>query len=364
MPFATALLSGCLDTPPVSTKVMDQMVKEGGVGELPVPTGKKLRLTSQVLVDGPVIGIPYRIHVVKNALVVSDQARGPMFHIFGQESGELWRSLGRAGRGPGDFESAMSVFESREDPSSTFIFDGNLSRVTEVATDSLKTIGIFVKRTFVVDGRPSSVIPIGNSRFLTTNSDRSTVLNIFDAAVGKNILDIPVPFLVAARDSSFLQQAFVSKACSASNEKVAVVFLKTARLAIVDVTSGIAKLADTPYSFDPTFIDNPLIRTRMYKGGARGVRNAYVDCTSNERSIFALFSGRLIGKFRKEVDNAGRIIHEFDWTGKFIQTIELDHDAFGIALYGNRLFTITEAELPQVRVQILPMDNTGIQPLE
>jgi hypothetical protein len=86
---------------------------------------------------------------------------------------------------------------------------------------------------------------------------------------------------------------------------------------------------------------------------------AYVDVTATSRSIFGLFSGRLVARFGQRA-SFGDCVHVFGWDGTFQAALRLDGDVIAIAVTedGSAIYALRHEprpalvrfDLPAVRV--------------
>lgn len=351
-----ALLLAC--SRDASEKTIERaLVRAGGAAELAPAVPTTSLPASEVLSMSPAFGIPYRVRAIRRMLLVADQARGPTLHVIDAESGALLRSLGRWGRGPGEFESVVSI-DTLKDPSGALsLFDYNQQRITIVAMDSLESSGIHVLETVRLDWRPESVAHLRDGRLLAVNASDSSIVQIIDGNGRRMQHRALATVKVPPNDSLFLRSAYKGRVCGVRGEQAAIAFRFTSNLSIVDIASGRDIAADVPHAFGPSFIETPLIGKRTFKGGAPGVRYAYIDCIATDNAIYALFSGRLVGKYDRSRDNAGRYVHRFDWAGQLTASWKLDHDAFGLAAVGSMLITIAEDDAPALKRTRMPVEN-------
>lgn len=333
--------------------IQNAMIEAGGVAELPEPNGAH-RLTSRVLSSDSALGLPYIVRIAGGLMLVADAAQGPRLHVFDASSGVHLRSVGRPGQGPGEFEGIASIGVDSVGRNAIYVFDYDLLRITTIDAEALRHSGVDVIRTVQLAGRPSSVAALSNGRWFATNANDSTLYQIADSSgtlrsVYVRSFDIP------SQDSIELRKAYKGRVCGTNETRIAVAFSHFSHVSIMDLADATEVAANTPHAFRPTFIEHPLLlgAVRTFKGGAPGVRHAYLDCESTSARIYALFSGRLKGKGALKA-NFGRFIHEFDWTGRLLRVLVLDHDAISIAVSGVSLITVGEdGDVPVLRIQSL-----------
>jgi hypothetical protein len=356
--FLSAFLPAC--TGETAEKSIEAaLVRAGGRAELAPASSTTPLPASEVLASSPAFGIPYRVRAIRGDLLVADQARGPTLHLVDGETGRLLRSLGRWGRGPGEFESVVSIDTMPGGAGLVSLYDFNLQRITTIAIDSLRDRGIHVVATTRLDWRPESVARLSDGRLLAVNASDSSLVQTIDSS-GRILVHRALSTLqVPSADSAFMRTAYKARLCGVRGQQAALAFRFTSNVSIIDLSSGVDVAASVPHTFGPAFIDTPLIGKRTFKGGAPGVRYAYIDCVATNSAVYALFGGRLIGKYDRAFDNAGRYVHRFDWSGRLTASWRLDHDAFGLAVIDSTLITIAEEDKPVLRKVRIPADSVG-----
>lgn len=337
--------------------IEDAMVRRAGAAEIEAPPGTVALPASTLLSASPSFGMPYRVWTVRGQLLVADQASGSTLHVLDGSTGALRRSVGRRGRGPGEFESVVSVDTANGVSGIVNLYDYNLQRVTAVSTDSLVTRGMHVLSTRRLNWRPESLAGLTDGRIFAVNASDSSVAQVIDST-GQLLRHLALSSLrVPPADSPFLRSAYKARVCGVHGTRAALAFRYTSQLVIADAESRRDVAANVPHRFGPSFIDLPIMGRRIFKGGAHGVRYAYLNCVATDQAIYALFSGRLIGKYDRAGDNAGRFVHRFDWSGRLTASWELDHDAFSLAVMDSMLVTIAEEDVPTLRRTRIPIDH-------
>jgi len=334
--------------------IEDALVRRAGAAELTAVPGTVQLPASTLLAASPAFGMPTRVWAIRDQLLVADQARGPTLHVIDGATGALRRSVGRWGRGPGEFESVVAVDTVAGMHGIASLYDYNLQRITYVAIDSLFTRGIHVVGTAALGMRPESLAWQQDGRLIMANASDSSIAQRLDS-VGARLNHVPLASLrVPSSDSLFLRTAYRARVCGVRGTRASLAFRYSSQVVVADIGTNRDVAANVPHAFGPSFIDLPIVGRRLFKGGAPGVRYAYIDCDASEDAIYALFSGRLIGKYDRARDNAARFVHRFDWSGRLTAAWQLDHDAFALAVLDSNLVTISTDEVPTLRRTRMP----------
>ena len=79
------------------------------------------------------------------------------------------------------------------------------------------------------------------------------------------------------------------------------------------------------------------------------LRFGYIDITSTDDNVFALFSGRT-RQGSEGTASFGRFLHVYDWNGQLIRVFELDADLIALTVTpdGSRVFALRHEPLASV----------------
>lgn len=298
-------------------------------------------IPGQVLNESDVLAAPTDVEVMGEALIIADDFADQPLRILDRGEGEVVRALGRKGAGPREFESAFSI--DVIDPAGEFmVHDVMLQRVTRVdlredfdgdrwvgdRSVQLKAEAMMVETAWAGDGMVGlGTFPTGRIGHLDTEGRlvRTTGPTPMD--------DREVPPEVR-------QQAYQSRLkANPSRTRWAVATRYADRLEIFDDTGRLVAEGERPYAFEPVYESRRSgdVATMASDGD---MRFGYLDITTTDQRIYALFSGRTRAEGGA---NYGDIIHVFDWEGRLVDVLQLDArviavsvDPSGEALYGVR----------------------------
>jgi hypothetical protein len=284
-------------------------------------------LIGQRLSQAPAIAKPWQIQVSGSKLWVVDAAGDPGLHMLDAESGELVRSLGRKGDGPGEFKAGpWDVDPVSGSHDGVWALDRGHQRMT-----------LFDSRTLPANElqmlRLQGPTTIANTTWLrsdlivgvtATEQERIVLMD----ADGRRLRTVAAPFLGPA-DISYQERQQASatgfRLCAQPPARGFVIVYYTASvIEHYDSTGYLVRRMDVPFPSEPVFE-----RTESGEASFRYDRDHYLDCTSTDERLYALYSGRHIA--RGEIA-AADYVHVFDWQGAFHGAYRLDWPVRGISI--------------------------------
>jgi len=312
-------------------------------------------LTSHLIWQGDELGLPRFMIRLGQRLIMNDFSGKPFLHLIDLKEGKLLWSRGVLGEAPGEFTSVASVTFA-EFASHVYVYDYNQRRVTLMPLDMSNTMRRDSVVTFM--HRPLEIHAISDRQFLANSHDSSgTAGTILDstfapiATFGTKVdstEDIP---------SSEYRGAYQASMCvSPSRNMFALAFMSSGRIEMYDLKSRMFHArGQAPFYFPPNIDVHPLTGRRVFNGPSPNRRTAYVSCAASNRHVFALFAGKLKKYHKYPSSSQTDEVHQFDWAGKLVGVIRLDHEAMLIAVdeESTRLYTTTLDPAPSVRVTVL-----------
>lgn len=270
---------------------------------------------ARTLAEGDDFGLPSEISVVGDQLLLIDRYRDEAVVLLDRHSGEVVRSYGRSGEGPGEFKSPWSAVS---DGRNVAVLDPGLNRITWLSPDAdAPTFELEGVTRLSVESAVTGFALTTDEAFLVTGFMTASRLARMDrggttlAAVG----DAPATDgLPAARRSEVLQGTLRGKEDGSR-------FVLTSRFAshieVVDASNMTETTVWGPERFQP-------------HAGRYETRFGYLDSAPMEDGFLALYSGRTRDAFPGRA-NYGSTIHEFGWDGALRAVYELDSDVMSIA---------------------------------
>jgi len=288
-----------------------------------------IQLTGVPFSTAVAIGQPGLLRLSGPVLWVADIAEGPGLHALNAQSGEVLRSFGPRGQGPGDFSGRPFGLEvAPGDSGAIWAFDQRLQRVTRFEAASVSTHDV---RTLVLQGQPrvlrvawvgaSRIIGQSNSgleRFAIFGPDGSRLRTVPGQLAGPD--SIPIDARANASNAS-------SRMCTWPGRGFVVAYPYFGRVELFDTNATFVVRADVPLASEPVFA--------VQTSGAYRVaydRRWYVGCAANREYVFALFSGRRADDLDAAEQSSASSIHVFDWAGRLRAVFTLDRSVFSLAV--------------------------------
>jgi len=303
-------------------------------------------LPATVLSASPALALPSGLGVVGQYLVIIDDASDSVLHVLDRHDGTWVRSLGRRGRGPGEFHGAWSLDPARNAPPSVWVYDLPLRRLTEVPLLPKPTDRRVEPRMVrLTDGAV-----LTGPHWLTPNSIVTTGflvdarLALYDST-GRRIGGLGTPGRLADQPIQATQARLTSHP---QKQVLALANRYTSHIELVSLASQKLETVTGPIPVND--------------GGATVEldRFGYVDAAATAQRVVALFSGRESEEFGARAV-FGACLHTFDWQGTFREAYRLDSDVLAIAASadGEFVYAVRHEPTPAVVRFRLP----GVGPL-
>jgi hypothetical protein len=248
---------------------------------------------------------------------VLDAASDSVLHQFRLEDGALYQSLGRRGRGPGEFRGAWSISSDRES-GDVWVYDVSLARLTRIVVprDDPRPAYAGGSRQLVVEGTGTDAVWLDSTRLVVPGFFRDVRVAILDGS-GRRVAGIGPSFAHWSTAYPQVSQARVGlhpegHLAVLANRHLASIELMDLERATTTTVPGPVAL---PHGSGPPGLDAV----------------AYVDVTVTATSIFGLFAGRGVAASGPRA-SFGDCIHVFGWDGTFQRGLRLDGDVMAIAV--------------------------------
>jgi len=309
------------------------------------PVGVAEVLHGQMLNASPRLAIPTRLELVGDYLAVLDAASDSVLHVVNRHTGTLVRSLGRRGRGPGEFYGAWALDVAGGD-SSIWVFDISLGRLTLVPLHEGVGGSNSPERWRMIslaDGSPIMEARwLGPRTLLTTGLFHDMKAAVYDTT-GRRIERI------AAREARLasgerLQVYQTRLAMHPSKRLAALASRYESTLEVLSPRTGAVRRIDDPGGGHPP-----------NEAAASLDRIAYVDVAVTATSIVALYSGRDAREYGARAP-FGRCLQIFDWAGQLLNVFRLDGDVLALAVDadGRFVYALRHDPAPAVVRYMLP----------
>lgn len=352
-------ISGVISVGVALVLACDHPSQRGPADDTGSPSGSAP--TGEVLVSGDFLGLPGEMRIVGSRLVILDGSGDPHVHIIDAETGDLVRSLGTTGEGPGDFQRARGILSVPGETAYAWIFDFGLKRITEISLADVPQTR---------DERAWRIINFSGSgemgRVHTPAWMDAAGLIAYGGFPGGSLVNIdqdgrpgqpfgpPTPggdtIPYTARLSAYQGQAVFQS----SRKLIARSYRNAGRIDIWDFNGREVATADVPDPFEPIFVYSTRRNEYRFVQTAAGNRRGYLDIEATEDFIFALFSG--LADTSGEFASWGSTVHIFDWSGDYVGSFGLGEERavdIAVDVEARTLWTSRFLPEPQVRVYSL-----------
>lgn len=312
-------------------------------------------LDGEVILRRDELGLPARIEVVGEHLVIVDRGGGPSLHALHRPSGRF-ASFGRAGEGPGEFTGPWGL-----DPvpgrSSVWVFDIALQRLTRVDLGPAGPVSALRESPTVRFRSPAPVtgaVRLEEGGWLAAGLFPDGRLGRFDDAGRYLGARGRVPGSGPELPSELAQHAYHGPvAVRPDRRRVALASLRAGRIEIHDPATGAVRLAAVPFAFEPR-VGVRERRGRPTLVARPDVRYGYVGLAAGPERLYALFSGRTPGGHERP--SSGEHVHVFDWDGRFLEALGLRADALALAVdeQAGDLYAVSHEPTPALWRYALP----------
>lgn len=319
-------------------------------------------LEAEVLYDGDVLGLPWRIAVVDGYLLVIDVASDSVLHLFDAHDGRHVLSFGRRGEGPGEFTGAWSIDPVPEKHGEAWVYDVSLRRFT---------------RMLLADGASGRIDPVGaepeaiqllaevtlldplwsDTLIVSLGFFRGGRLGHFDAdgrflRAGGELPSSDDPVPEEARQHAYQSML----AADPSRSRFVVATRHADLLEVLRADGTVTARADPPFGFLPQYGVREWGGTVDLRTGT-DLRFGYLDVAATDHRVYALFSGRTRRAFPGAA-NQGEYVHVYDWDASLLEVYRLDRPAVAITAdrEGGGLFAVRHTPEPAVVRYALPRD--------
>lgn len=293
-------------------------------------------LTGQVLFDGEALAIPTDVAIVGNHLVVIDIAADSSIHVFTLASGELVRTFGRRGEGPGEFKRAWSLDPVPGSHSECWVYDVALGRLTYVdLRDEFFDGDGLGDRIINLTSEARSLGPVRTAdanKSLSLGMYTKGRLGVYDAEGRQEATVASLPPGASDVPPNVRQHAYQATLIPHPGRRLFAAATRHASLIEIYRSDGsLVAHREGPLHVEPTYqVRYDGERAAMATGAE--LRFGYVDGSASNGYLFALFSGRTREGSSRGTQIMGRFVHVFDWNGNFKKAIQLDTDVIAIAV--------------------------------
>lgn len=347
-----SMLSACGDQNEKSTKTI-----------IPTSTPTATQVSSRVLDGSDHLTMPGDLAVVGRYLVLINPSREATLRVYEAETGKVVRAFGREGKGPGEFQSAWTLDPVAGSPSSFWVHDLQLQRLTFV--DLEKDFGAdetYGSRILRLQGSGPATNPIWSGDTLLVSSgyfaDPGRLAQFDQGGRLQAVVGEPPPGQPST-PVQVRQHAYQSTIKGNSTGSLIAVATRHAdRLQIFRPDGTLVSEARRPANFEPVY--KSVIRAgHPSMSSGDDLRFGYVDLAATDAHVYALYSGRTRRDFPGEAVY-GEYVYIYDWNANLRTVLRLDAAASSIAVDESKkkLYAVQHLPAPAVVVYDLPVAGT------
>lgn len=276
--------------------------------------------------------------------------------LFDLHTGTLLSAVGRKGEGPDEFQSvgSLQLFRHGDGQLVAAVFDASLQRLVEFALAGDTLHGQRSMISVAPAGSYLQVVWVNDTTLAALGAFKQTRFDLLNrSGTLRRSLGV-VPGVTAQVPATVAHQVLQpTVTVEPGGRHIAIGVRYAGRVDIYSTIDGSLQPAAVPDPFEPVIT--------VTSNGAMAVfatnqqtRFGYVWMASNDREIYALFSGRT----RQNAPGrayAGSAVHVFGWDGKLKRVIEVDRDLVSIAIdaTGRSLYGVATDPEPAVVVYLL-----------
>lgn len=296
-----------------------------------LPPLTAVALQAVALHDGAALAMPTQIAVIGDRVVLVDGMAEHPIHILDGRTGDLLTSLGRNGEGPGEFQWPRALDPAGSD-GSFWVYDAGLSRLTLVEPERWLREPASSRVTLPIQSPAQTMGMVRTaSGLVATGFFADGRLGHFDdqGVYGGATGTLPASEIEAP--PGVVQHAYRGTLKpDPTRERLVLANRHAGFLEVFDGEGREQLRIEGPFPFEPTF---EVVAGEQGASMASGddLRFGYVDVAPTTDHIYALFSGRTRGE-HPDAATYGSTVHVFGWDGSLKAVLELDVDAFAIAV--------------------------------
>ena len=313
-------------------------------------------LETTVFTDAEFITAARKVLVQDDFVVVGDSRGDTLIRVF-DTTGRHLGSLGRNGKGPGEFTTVWWMVEGLPSNPGIWFFDIGNQRLVhhdfsqypdniledDPLSIQLKAEGIVANMAWLDDETFLGAGRLSEGRFVHFNTDGDPV-----HATGA------LPAFRTEVPEGVRQQAYTGYLHRHPSDSLIVEVIRYAdRLTIYDFEGNVLHIARTSAPFEPDGYLRVLLNERPAREEELTSRYGFLDVTANADGIYALYSGR---SDAEPNSNYSDLVFAFDWAGNFLKAYQLDTDviAINLAPSGKSLFAVRHYPSPAILKAELP----------
>lgn len=288
-----------------------------------------------------VLATPSMIALSGNIITIYDAKLDSLFHFYDVSKEKYIKQMGRIGQGPGEFTMCLSLNNLNDNAFS--VYDPN-TRIEYCIKHNDKDESFSISPILKVDKLAHTGIYSINDGYIATGyypEGRFCLIDKQGNSMGfygewpyRNEKEKKQKGMVKA-------QAYNGAIAISPDKKRFVNYILTGDIiSYYNITSSGIELSKEILNSYPKYNYNN--NSNHYMGIPHDNKNAYISCTSTDRLVFLLYSGRTVDEFGLKALQ-GNIIKIFDWNGNQLAQLNIDKDlqCITVSLDGNTIYAIS-----------------------
>lgn len=289
------------------------------------------------IVEATMVRNPRVVEIIDNKLVIGEVGGSPSIHMFEiKDSGgvDYLKGIGRAGRGPGEYERLMEIIDA---DSLFYVYDGNQFALTAytIKGDLLDQ----KRRKLTTRGLPNSMFMLNNGSVVASGVFLNERFQIFDkTSTSKTSQGEYIVFddKFTSRDNGI---AWLSHGTMDPGQHHIYLFAENAEFMEKYNLSGelLKRVQGDEYPVPSMILED---NWPVDNNGIVG----YTDVVSNDEHIYTSYSGKprsddSLNPFDTD------LIQKFDWDLNFLEGFKLDHKPTEFVVNNDeKIYTLNETE--------------------
>lgn len=306
--------------------------------------------------EGEALGRPQSIGLVGEWLLVGDAPQPAALHVFRRGDGHHLASWGREGGGPGEFRALWGIDPAGD--SGAWLYDPQQSRLTLVDVPALvEGRQPPVRRMVNLQSElvPMTAIWLADTLLVSSGMYTGGRLALFDGDGRLKRTAGPLPPARKGVPPQVAQHAYSGTLVRHPSRPMLAIGTRHAdRVEIYQPDGRLVRVGRGPGNFEPVY-EVAVAGNAPVMGSGGDMRFGYIGLTAAGDRLYGLYSGATRDE-RPGKASFGGEVHVFDWDGRLLRVLPLDHLALALAVSADEraLYTVRHEPTPAVLRTPLP----------
>lgn len=300
--------------------------------------------TGYIFGQSELLVFPSRVFILNDSLLLVKDVAEPFIHVVRRRDGSVKQSLGRQGYNTGEFASIRSLVLQEGAKQHFWAYELERRYFTSISlTERYPQTGFGIEvPPLPGDGIVDNPLWISDSLVILSFPTENSSLVLFNPVTAEvRLAAPPISFAHESSDShkaniplrDLLIAASEVRLCYEPSRSTLVrVYRVAGRIDLLNINNLDQVVAvSVPHSFLPVFSLDSITRQLSFHARSDQQRVGYVGCVTTPNYFIGLYSGKATGVTKPAMTLAD-FLHVFEWSGRFIGTIQLNPAVHGIAL--------------------------------